>query len=268
MDRSETLIEMLDTRKGYRCESYSNGRPGWRPLRDILDFEVVGLCNEDVIKGICQEIGLDCGDSEGWLDDPAEVAENLIYGVEQKLGEGVQALWLTSKQGANAHYCQAGEAPDEYVIPRNAIPVSDLDDDGTLFLKQPLLHPLWSPGTTPLVPGKDSLFRGTTSKFVKPGKLLSHKEKGCSILGTEDYDGRYPDCVTRIYFSEGDEDAEGYASIISEHHGGNPILVEVELTEELASRLKPGLEGLGEWYVEAEELTIPFKKRRAKAEDY
>jgi len=244
MDRSETLIEMLDTRKGYRCESYSNGRPGWRPLRDILDFEVVGLCNEDVIKGICQEIGLDCGDSEGWLDDPAEVAENLIYGVEQKLGEGVQALWLTSKQGANAHYCQAGEAPDEYVIPRNAIPVSDLDDDGTLFLKQPLLHPLWSPGTTPLVPGKDSLFRGTTSKFVKPGKLLSHEGK-------------------RVYFSEGDEDAEGYASIISEHHGGTPILVEVELTDELASRLKPGLEGLGEWYVEAEELTIPFKMRQA-----
>lgn len=103
-----------------------------------------------------------------------------------------------------------------------------------------LLHPLWSPGTEPLKIG-DSLFRGTSSKFVRHDKLLSHEGE-------------------RIYFSEGDEDAEGYACIVAEDHGGEPILIEVELTEELVKLLKPGMEGLGEWYIETKELPIPIKK--------
>lgn len=103
-----------------------------------------------------------------------------------------------------------------------------------------LLHPLWKPGIEPLKAG-DSLFRGTSSRFVRHDKLLSHGTK-------------------RIYFSEGDEDAEGYACIIAEERGGKPLLVEVELTEDLAKLLKPGMEGIGEWYIEAKELPIAIKK--------
>ncbi len=112
-----------------------------------------------------------------------------------------------------------------------------------------LLHPLWKLGTEPLKTG-DSLFRGTSSKFVRHDKLLSH-------------DGK------RIYFSEGDEDAEGYACIIAEGRGGKPLLVEIELTEDLAKFLKPGMEGLGEWYIEVKELPIEIKSlHHAKCERY
>lgn len=109
--------------------------------------------------------------------------------------------------------------------------------------KMELLHPLWDKGVEPLQIG-DTLFRGTSSKFVTHDKVVSH---GKTSLPTK---------MRRVYFSEGEEDAAGYACMASQEYGGKPILLEVELTQELAMKLKPGGEGMGEWYVEVPELSV------------
>jgi hypothetical protein len=111
-----------------------------------------------------------------------------------------------------------------------------------------LMHPLWDQ-TDPIEIG-ETLFRGTTSRFVRHNKLLTHEHD-------------------RIYFSEGEEDAEGYACIGADWYGGEPVLAEVELTQDLADRLKPGMEGLGEWFVEAVEVPVKIKKlHHPKCEGY
>ena len=57
---------------------------------------------------------------------------------------------------------------------------------------------------------------------------------------------------TKLYMSEGEEDAAGYGPIIAEEEGGQPVLAKIVLDEQLFKELKPGYEGLGEWYVERE----------------
>jgi len=115
-------------------------------------------------------------------------------------------------------------------------------------------HPLWDEEPSiddpqAIVVGGEPLFRGTTSKFVDSKELRPHpteplKEK-FSIT---------PAPVPRIYMSEGKEDALGYGCSMAESEGGIPLVCAVSIDQELFSRLKPGLEGLGEWYVEGESI--------------
>ena len=104
-------------------------------------------------------------------------------------------------------------------------------------------HPLWmhqqeSPEEYAVKPG-DYLWRGTTTRFITPQGLLAHPLPP-------------PRREPRLYMSEGEEDAAGYAPIIAEQEGGQPALAKIILDQQLFKELKPGFEGLGEWYVERE----------------
>ncbi len=94
------------------------------------------------------------------------------------------------------------------------------------------VHPLWDqPEPTLRIRAGDMFYRGTTTSLV-----------GESV--------RAAPRATRIYFSESEEDAAGYAFIHQELYGGKPVLVELKLSRKLFRALKPGLEGVGEWYFE------------------
>ena len=94
------------------------------------------------------------------------------------------------------------------------------------------VHPLWDrPEPTLRIGAGDKLYRGTTTNLIVE-----------SI--------RAVPSATRIYFSEGEEDAGGYAFIHQELYGGKPVVVELKLSRKLFRALKPGLEGFGEWYFE------------------
>jgi hypothetical protein len=117
-------------------------------------------------------------------------------------------------------------------------------------------HPLWN--TTPeeepelrIKPG-DVLFRGTTTAYTDGGVKV-HEWRSAS-------NPEWMAGPRRIYMSEGAEDAAGYGSIAAEDSGGQPVLCEIVLDEELFRQLKPGYEGKGEWYVERE--SIPKKNVR------
>lgn len=112
-------------------------------------------------------------------------------------------------------------------------------------------HPLWNEGEDDfddpelrVKPG-DKLYRGSSTAAMKGKKLVAHPRGG--------HKGR-------LYWSEGPEDAAGYASIAVEIAGGEPVLCEVTLTKELFRELKPGFEGLGEWYMERSEIPLKYVK--------
>ena len=115
-------------------------------------------------------------------------------------------------------------------------------------------HPLWSstPEDSPelaIRPG-DVLFRGTTTKFLRGGALFAHPEPKDGLE------------TARMYLSEGEEDAAGYAWILRDEVGGRPILCEIILDAELFADLRPGYEGLGEWYVKR--AVIPAENVRCR----
>ncbi len=128
-------------------------------------------------------------------------------------------------------------------------------------------HPLW--GEKPskedvqaITVGGEPLFRGTSSKFLMPTKLLPHPE---SNKTAQDFlRGRMlSGPVPRIYMSESPEDALGYGCIEAEEgKGGIPLICAIKIDREIFKSLKPGYEGKGEWYVERD--SIPRKDIRCR----
>lgn len=93
----------------------------------------------------------------------------------------------------------------------------------------------------------DRLYRGSSDIFTRDG-ARAH-------VGAAIYD--QPEWMRgqrRIYMSEGAEDAAGYADLTVEQTGGEPVLCEITITPELFAKLRPGYEGLGEWFVEMDEI--------------
>lgn len=109
------------------------------------------------------------------------------------------------------------------------------------------IHPLWTHDDEALqIRVGDKLYRGTSSKFTKGG-IRGHVGAGIyerSRFGTQ----------RRIYMSEDPEDAAGYGPITAEEVGGWPMLCEIEVTPELFAAMRPGYEGPGEWFVDAEAI--------------
>ena len=122
-------------------------------------------------------------------------------------------------------------------------------------------HPLWSkddPRTKDdvqaITVGGEPLFRGTSSEFIDKKGIYPHPPGA---------HGEHQE--NRIYMSEGAEDAEGYSCIAAEQHGGVPLFCTVTVTERLFKALRPGYEGLGEWYVDWDKIPWgEFKCRRVK----
>lgn len=111
---SSELKQLLRERKGYRCESYSGS--GVRNAREILKFEIEENGNESMLKEACDAL------------KTTKCSKKSVY----KRLEGLTGIWLATKQGVE-RYCE-GATPDEIKIPKKAIAISDLGDDGVLFV--------------------------------------------------------------------------------------------------------------------------------------
>lgn len=125
---SEELQEMVESGVGYRC-----GGHGFTDVRTMLDFEVYDLGNGHVFNDFCKSLNLKIPSCE--VDEDTEEFENryLAEEIEAIYGKS-RAIWLGRKVDVKVKYCSPGEEISSVPIPKCAIPISDLHDEGTLFL--------------------------------------------------------------------------------------------------------------------------------------
>jgi hypothetical protein len=121
--------ELLQTKKGYRCESYSGS--GVRDARSVMEQEVLEQGNEDMIEEAESALNLPV---EKEIKDPAVSLKNVLNEIDNRFGPNAIAIWLGCRSCVIENYCEPGEEPDEYTIPDSAIVISDLGDEGQLFL--------------------------------------------------------------------------------------------------------------------------------------
>jgi hypothetical protein len=116
---SNTLKELLETKVGYRNDHYSTGH---YCIKDVLDFEIIELGNEDIPETVNKFYNT----NNIWqiiFKHFPNVEINKLWG-----------LWLTSKQGVIEYYKGKEEGYNSYLIPDNALAISDIDDEGVLFV--------------------------------------------------------------------------------------------------------------------------------------
>jgi hypothetical protein len=119
--------ELLQTRKGYRCESYSGSRV--RDAKSVLEQEVLEQGNEDMIQEV--QTALDLPSRE---KDPASSLKRIFQEIDYRFGPDAVAIWLGCRSCVIENYCGPEEEPDEYRIPESAVVISDIGDEGQLFL--------------------------------------------------------------------------------------------------------------------------------------
>ena len=140
---SETLKTMLATHTGYRNESYSGS--GVRDLMDVIYFEIEELDNMDILYTMSKFYGLDFSNYIETEDDYEFVHPecyqkvfDVIAGfVEKKLSadrKNLEAIWLTTKEAVDKIYSKYGKKVTGYSFTEDWIPISDLGEDGTLFV--------------------------------------------------------------------------------------------------------------------------------------
>lgn len=147
---SETLEIMLKEKKGYRTESFSGS--GVRNLEDVVRFEIMELCNDDIIDymqesyGILKSYQLEKDgralDSEEFYFKCQENIDDVIDEIASYVKENLKiddvrdiyVVWLTTKENVIDMYEAESEwYIDEYIIPEERIILSDLGRDGALF---------------------------------------------------------------------------------------------------------------------------------------
>ena len=118
--KSKEVNQMLKDGKGYRCESYMGSAE--RRAAIIVRYEVEEMGNEHIIEDACKALGLDdCN------------LDNVLKAIEKEFGPDAMAIWLATKEYASKYYCGPGERPTAILIPKDAVIISDLKDEGALF---------------------------------------------------------------------------------------------------------------------------------------
>lgn len=158
--KSSALERMLSEERGYRTESYSGS--GIRDVEEILRYEIGELGNTDILAYIRDNYGClqDFNISEDIMESLKREALNeeelqlLIFEEEQNLAienqdyfiekvidflkdkfkEEVVGLWFTSFNGVVEKYGGKIGDIDCYEIPQEAFVISDLGEDGVLFV--------------------------------------------------------------------------------------------------------------------------------------
>jgi len=114
---------MLDEKKGYRCESYG-GSGEWKAKKVII-FEVEDLGNLGVLEESCEALN---------IKKKKCTLDVLIETIEKQFGPDAGVIWLGTKEDVKERYCEENEDPIEFDIPEGAVVLSDLDEEGALFL--------------------------------------------------------------------------------------------------------------------------------------
>lgn len=113
---SETAKELLERRIGYRNDGLSTGI---YKIKDIIDFETFELGNEDIYD-TCEEV---------WnTRDPLSVIHKFYGHID------VYGMWFGRREDILNNYAEDGETEvSRYSIPKKAIILSDLGEEGVLF---------------------------------------------------------------------------------------------------------------------------------------
>lgn len=111
-----TLKNLLLYRIGYRNDNLSTGH---YKINDVIHHEINELGNEDIIE-TCKIF---------YGTDDVYAVINRHFGEKQLWG-----LWLTTEDGVISNYNGDSEFYDSYKIPDNALVISDLGDEGALFV--------------------------------------------------------------------------------------------------------------------------------------
>lgn len=132
--RTELLLsayakKLLETRRGYRCESYSGS--GVRNAKRVLEQEILQQDNMDMIQEAQMALNLEV-DKE--IRYPDSSLHEIFSEIDRRFGPDAVAIWLGCRPCVIENYCEPGEKPDEYQIPDSAIVISDLGEEGQLFL--------------------------------------------------------------------------------------------------------------------------------------
>jgi hypothetical protein len=168
MDKySDTLNFMLKSNQGFRNDKFLDSKI--YNAFNIIYFEITTLYKTGLVD-FCNKhynTNIDCYYThlhEEWKADgmtaeeiqeeenhcfsneAPEFASSLMKFVENYFkSKKVYAIWLTSKEGVNKNYfynlntSNQDKCISKYKIPTDALPISDLDDQGTLFLTK--IHP-------------------------------------------------------------------------------------------------------------------------------
>jgi hypothetical protein len=59
---------------------------------------------------------------------------DILSEIDRRFGQDAVAIWLGCRSCVIENYCEPGEEPDEYQIPDSALVISDLGEEGQLFL--------------------------------------------------------------------------------------------------------------------------------------
>lgn len=160
---SQTLKSMLETRIGFRNEQYGNS--GVVRIKDIIEFEIGSLGNTDIphylnhtyqagidlnIDGIDPESLKKQGfseldikelifaeESERAIQEYRYFSEKVMEFLTARLhADELYGIWLTSLNSVLTRYSDPGGINhiSEYRIPVDSLPISDLGEDGTLFV--------------------------------------------------------------------------------------------------------------------------------------
>jgi len=124
---SKELSSILASREGYRNENFRG--MGTSRVEKIILFEIRELCNSDVLDFMGKRYKIDKPTFKTCVRHIQKMAiEN--FGKKEAFG-----LWLTTRDGALRNYCDEGEnIISKYALPKNSFPISDLGDEGALFV--------------------------------------------------------------------------------------------------------------------------------------
>lgn len=143
---SNPLQTMLEEARGFRNNEWGESRV-WN-LQEVVYHEMTVLMNSDIPEFLNEHYRADiCLDDNGRFDSDAFECEAPCYVsdvmefIRSKVGEGeLYGIWLTTKSSVLKIYDSGRITPvSMYQIPADALVISDLDIDGTLFVTK--THP-------------------------------------------------------------------------------------------------------------------------------
>lgn len=109
---------------GYRVEEYQGS--GVTNAINIIRYETKELGNEHIVKDVAKVLKVE------------PTLENVVKAIKEKFGENAEAVWLATKEDVKFYEKDSegnviGTA-NKQNIPKNAVKVSDLGKDGSLFI--------------------------------------------------------------------------------------------------------------------------------------
>lgn len=145
---STDLQEMIKEQAGYRNNAYSGG--GSEVAQAVIKHEMFEMQNEDIYDFFVENLGLKVGLNFGSAkeEDFDNVILEMMYIIKEKLNliedenSELGALWLTTKRGVYKNYSFSSLDEDifRYELPADVVPISDLGDQGVLFVSA---TPIW-----------------------------------------------------------------------------------------------------------------------------